>query len=218
MKTHQTTISVLFMLFFNICLSQNYKFDKIAKNSFSTKSFPNQERTDLFNSKDDSYHMQIYNRNDSLLSRIFDTKKNQIHYFNIQNSDSLEFYYLNTFSYEKKSFDYTYEFSDLKTVEDKNEIVLTIFNKNKKRATYKLKIKESDENFFPIFKLTSMEPWHFMKIVTPLNFTVIEAKGIFPDRTRIKYKLNSLENIDLVIKLPEKLVTEQKTNSIKELR
>ena len=145
MKTLQTTFSLLFILLFNICFSQNYKFDKIVKNSFSTQSFPNQEWTNLFNSDDDSYHMQIYNRNDSLVSRIFDTKENQIHYFHIDKSDSLKFYYLSTYSYEKQSYDYTYEFSDLKSLKNKKEINLTILKRNKKIAIYKLKIQESNE-------------------------------------------------------------------------
>lgn len=208
MKPLQTTFSVLFILFFNICFSQNYKFDKIVKNSFSTESFPNQERTNLFNSEDGSYHMQIYNLNDSRVSRIFDTKENQIHYFKLENSDSLKFHYLNTYSYEKKSDDYTYEFSELESLKNKKEISLTIFTKNKKIANYKLKIQESNENLFPIFNLTAMEPFHFMKIVAPSNFTVIEAKGVNIIGNRIKYELNSLASIELLIILPEKLVLE----------
>lgn len=208
MKIHIIINFILFILFFNITYGQNYKFDKIVKNKFSTLSFPNQERNNLFNSKDYSYHMQIYSQNDSLKSSIFDDKNNQIHYFYLDQSDSLKFYYLNTHSYNKHSYDYTYEFSDLKSLKNKKEISLTILSANKKIAKYKLEIQESNENFFPIFNLTAMEPFHLLKIISPSNFTVTNAEGINISGKRIKYELNSIENINLEIKVPEKLSSE----------
>ena len=210
MKTQlQITFSILLFLFIGNCYGQkSYRFNKIVNYTFYNTTRQNQERTDLFNSKDYSYHMQIYYQNDSLKSSIFDSKNNQIHYFNLDDSDSLKFYYLNTYNFKKQSHDYTYDFADLKSLKNNKEISLTIFNSNKKIAKYKLEIQESNQNFFTIFNLTAMEPFHVMKIKPPSNFTVIKAKGINISRYRIKYELNSIENMDLEIKLPEKLSTE----------
>ena len=208
MKSNIVKSFILFFLVFNMSYSQSYTFDKMVKNKFSTEHVPNQERNSLFNSKDYSYHMNIYSQNDSLKSSIFDTKNNQIHYFYLDQADSLKFYYLKTHSYKKQNNDYTYEFSDLKSVKNKKEISLTLFSANRKIAKYKLEIQESDENFFPIFNLTAMEPFHLLKIIAPSNFTVIKADGINIDRKKVKYVLNSIENMNLEIKLPQKLSSE----------
>lgn len=199
---------IFLLLFSNLSFGQSYQFDIIVKNKFSIKFHPNQKRNNLFNSKDYTYHMQIYHQGDSLKSRIFDTKNNQIHSFYLKQSDSLSFYYLSTDKYKEQIHAYTYEFSEVTTLKDHNEIKLTIFNKNKKVANYKLEIEESSLNLFPIFNLTAMEPFHMMKIVAPSNFTVIKAKGTNISRNKVKYELISIEDINLEIILPKNLISE----------
>ena len=204
MKTLKTKFSVLFLLFVGICYSQNYKFDKVVKNSFSTQLFPNQEWTNLFNSEDDSYHMQIYNRNDSLVSRIFDTKENQVHYFHINKSDSLKLYFIETKNMTKNVNENKFEFSEIKEKKGIKEITLKILNnKNKKVAKYKFVIKETDKSYFSVFRLSALETQLYNRIKSPMNFIVLEAKGTNISGRFIKYKLESIEDIDLKITIPK---------------
>jgi len=203
MKTLQSTFSVLFILFVSTCFSQNYKFDKIVKSNFSTQLFPNQEWTNLFNSEDDSYHMQIYNRNDSLVSRIFDTKKNQVHYFHIDKSDSLKLYFMETKNMTSNITENKFEFSEIKEKKGIKEITFKILNgKDKKIAKYKFVIKETDKSYFSVFKLSALETQLFNKIKTPMNFIVLEAKGTNTSGRFVKYRLESIEDINLNIKIP----------------
>lgn len=207
MKTLKTIFSVLFLLLIGICYSQNYKFDKVVKNSFSTQLFPNQEWTNLFNSEDDSYHMQIYNRNDSLVSRIFDTKENQVHYFHIDKSDSLKLYFIETKNMTKNVTENKFEFSEIKEkkgIKGIKEIALKILNnKNKKVAKYKFVIKETDKNYFSVFRLSALETQLYNRIKSPMNFIVLEAKGTNISGRFVKYKLESIEDIDLNITIPK---------------
>lgn len=208
MKRALTTNLMFLLLFSNLSFGQSYQFDKIVKNNFPTEFHPNQRLTHLFNSKDYSYQMQIYNQGDSLKSRLFDTKNNQIHSFYLEQSDSLSFYYLSTYNYKEQIHSYTYEFSEVNTSKNKKNIDLTIFNKNKKVANYKLEIEESSLNLFPIFNLTAMESFHMMKIGPPSNFTVIKAKGTNISGKNVKYELISIEVTNLEIDLPEILTSE----------
>lgn len=201
----QTILSIFILLVICNCYGQkNYKFDKIVNNTFSTKFFPNQKHTNLFNSEDDSYHMQIYNRNDSLVSRIFDTKENKIHYFHIDKTDSLKLQFLKTQNSKKFIKDYKFEFSQIKKKKDSKEIVFKILsNKNNRIARYKFKIKETEKNLFSIFKISALETLLFTSIIPSKNFLVLEAKGTNTNGRYVEYKLDSIEEIDLNVEIPE---------------
>lgn len=150
--------------------------------------------------------MALYSSNESLKASISDFKNDQHHQFYVENSDTLKFYYLNTRKYDKQTHDYTYTFSEVTTVKNKKQISLPLFSGTKKVANYKLEIEESIENYFPFFHLSATEPFQIMEIVPPSNFTVISAKGFNVSGRRIGYKLNSVEELNLKIELPEKLV------------
>ncbi|WP_397298993.1 hypothetical protein [Nonlabens ulvanivorans] len=201
----QSILSIFILLVICNCYGQkNYKFDKIVNNTFSTTLFPNQKHTNLFNSEDDSYYMQIYNRNDSLVSRIFDTKENKVHYFHIDKTDSLKLKFLKTQSLKKFVKDYKFEFSEIKEKKDYNEVVFKIFNnRNKRIARYKLKIRETKKKLFSIFKLSSLETLLFTEIVPSQNFLILEAKGTNTNGRFVEYKLDSIEDINLNIDIPE---------------
>ena len=201
----QTTLSIIIFLLICNCYGQkNYKFDKIVNNTFSTKLFPNQKWTNLFNTEDDTYHMQIYNRNDSLVSSIFDTKENKVHYFHIDKTDSLKLKFLKTQSSKKFVKDYKFEFSEIKKKKDSKEVVFKIFNnRNKRIARYKLKIKETEKNLFSIFKLSSLETLLFTDIIPSTNFLILEAKGTNTNGRFVEYKLDSIEDINLNVEIPE---------------
>lgn len=203
MKTPQTKLTILFLFFIYLCYSQSYKFDKIINNSFSTEFFPNQKRTNLFNSEDDSYHMQIFYRNDSLVSRIFDTKENQIHYFYLENSDSLKLFFLETKRMIKSENRNKFEFSDIKEKKETKEITLKILNDNgKKIAKYKFKIKETDKNYFSIFRISALETQLYNKIKPKIDFIVLEARGTNISGRFVKYKLDSIKDINLNVEIP----------------
>ncbi|MDN3620184.1 hypothetical protein QWY81_12030 [Polaribacter undariae] len=204
MKTVKTIFSVLFLLFVGIGHSQNYKFDKVVKNSFSTLYFPNQEWTNLFNSEDDSYYMQIYNRNDTLVSNLYDTKENKIHYFHIDKSDSLKLYFIETKNMTKNVTKNKFVFSDIKEKKGIKKMSFKILNnKNKKVAKYKFIIKETEKSYFSVFRLSALETQLYNRMKSPMNFIVLEAKGTNISGRFVKYKLESIEDIDLDITIPE---------------
>ena len=200
----QTTFYILLFLFINICYGQKiYRFDKIVNNTFSTNLFPDQQRTNLFNSEDYSYHMTIYNRNDSLVSRICDTKENQIHYFNIDKSDSLKLYFIETKKMTKNVSDYKFEFSEIKEKKGIKKITFKILNnKDKKIAKYKFIIKETDKSYFSVFRLSTLETQLYNKIKPHTNFIILKSKGTNISGRFVKYKLDSIEDIDLNITIP----------------
>jgi hypothetical protein len=201
MKTLRTIYLIFFFLLLNISYGQDYKFDKIVKYNFSGPFSKNKERTDLFNSKDFSYHMQIYRQNDSLLSRIRDTKKGRIHYFNINKSDSLEF--IRTESIKEIVKAYTFKYSEIKKEKDKNKLTLKILNKRKIGiAKFKLNIKETDQNFLPIFNLSAFETLLITEIDPPLNFIILKAKGRNLSGIMIEYELESIEDFNTTITIP----------------
>jgi len=148
--------------------------------------------------------MQIYNRNDSLVSRIFDTKENKIHYFHIDKTDSLKLQFLKTQNSKKFIKDYKFEFSQIKKKKDSKEIVFKILsNKNNRIARYKFKIKETEKNLFSIFKISALETLLFTSIIPSKNFLVLEAKGTNTNGRYVEYKLDSIEEIDLNVEIPE---------------
>ena len=187
MKTLQTIFSVLFLLSINLCYSQNYKFDKIVKDKLYNQYFPNKEDTKLINSEDDSYHMNLYYRNDSLVSFIFDSKKNQMHYFHIDKSDSLKFYFIKTKKFNENVNENKLEFSD---------------EREKKIAQYQFIIKETDKNYFSLIKSSFLETEGNNKTKPPFNFIILEAKGKNESGRYIKYKLESIKDIYLEITIP----------------
>lgn len=203
MITLKSIILILFLFSVRLSLGQNYEFDKIVKNSFSTQLFPNQEWTNLFNSNNDSYHMQIYNRNDSVVSRIFDTKENQAHYFYIDKSDSLKLYFMETKHINTNDTENKFEFSEIKEKNGIKEVTFKILNdRDKKVAEYKLVIKETDKNYFSMFKLSVLETQFFNKIKPPINFIVLEANGTNTNGRLVTYKLESIKDIELNIAIP----------------
>ncbi|OIQ24055.1 MAG: hypothetical protein BM549_01745 [Lacinutrix sp. MedPE-SW] len=193
------------MLSFNISSGQNYDFDILTNSTFSTQNFPNQERTHLFNSSDFSYYMRFYSLNDSLKSRLYDTKNKQIHTFFVDSTDSMKLKYLKTLNIVKNDIKYYFDFSEIKTKKNHKEIIFKILNEKKRKiGNYKFKIKESKKNFFQIFKHSATELFLLKKIEAPYNFTVLKAKGRNTHGNMIKYELKSLEKISLSVSLPSK--------------
>ncbi len=209
MKTFQTIFSVLFLLSINLCYSQNYKFDKIVKDKLYNQYFPNKENTKLFNSEDDSYHMNLYYRNDSLVSFIFDRKKKQMHYFHIDKSDSLKFYFIKTKKFNENVNENVnenkLEFSEIKEKKGNKEITLKILNEREKKiAQYQFIIKETDKNYFSLIKSSFLETEGNNKTKPPFNFIILEAKGKNESGLYIKYKLESIKDIYLEITIPDR--------------
>lgn len=194
-------IIILVLFICNVSYGQVYTFDKLVTHKFSTQSFPNQESTKLFNSKDYSYYMQVFSRNDSIKARIFDTKKLLVHYYFIDESKS--FWYLQTVNMPEHSKDYTFDFSETKIKRNREKVIFKVFNQNKKRiARYRLTIKKTEQNLFTVFKLSAFETFQFTKIVAPFNFVVLKAKGRNEHGNSIKYELKSIEDIDVTFTIP----------------
>ena len=205
MKISQPITYIIIFLIFNYSIGQNYTFDKLVKSTFSTALVPDQEQTNLFNSKDYTYHMQLYTQNDSLQSRIFDTKRNLVHYFYIDKSDSSNLKFLKTNNLTKTTNDYTFEFSEITKHKKKKEVTFEIFNiRNKRIAKYKLIIKETNLNSFSIFKHSALETLLFSEIIPPINCIVLKAKGRNTNGRSVEYELKSIEDVNILASIPQK--------------
>lgn len=191
-----------FLLLVNLSHGQQYAFNKLVHNILFSKYTPTSDHTVFYNSEGFSYTMIAYQENDSLKSDIHDYKKNQIHYFRLNKADSLV--YLKTESFKDRTNRYRYMFSDIKLRNKKKTLKLTLIDDhNKKVATYQLIVEDSDVNNFPYFQNSSiMEQYQNLKIETPFNFTVLEAKKYIPGELSISYLLKSMENINLKMKVP----------------
>ncbi|MGE5943985.1 MAG: hypothetical protein ACM31G_06565 [Flavobacteriales bacterium] len=148
--------------------------------------------------------MQIHRSKDSIISRIFDAEESQIHYFHYDKSDSLKLKYLKTLNITKCVKDYTFQFSEIKKKQNASEITYKILNERKRKiAQYKLTIQGSDQNLFFAFKLSDLETLQFTKIIPPMNFIVLKAKGTNMSGINVKYELISIEeDFDLTVNLP----------------
>ena len=122
-----------------LCFGQNYRFNKLVGTKFSTEYFPNQKHENLFNSEDYSYYMQIYTFNDSVFSRIFDTKNKITHNFYCKDKENLKFEYLSSSLLKNKNQNYQLEFSEINNVKGKSKVIFKILNSiGRKKARYKL--------------------------------------------------------------------------------
>lgn len=192
---------LLFIIFnINLCFGQDYLFNKLVENEFSTKHFPNQKHINLFNSEDYSYHMLIYNLNDSIFSRIFDTKKEVIHDYYCKDKEFLKFQYIQSSVLEKNETIYEFQFSEIKNKRDTKRVIFKILNsKGKRIGRYKLEVQNTEENMLPIFSLSATEVLLFSKIIPPKNFMVLKAQGLNTNSRYVEYKLQSIKDIDLSI-------------------
>src|SRR5690606_15444127 len=175
----------------------------LVKSKFPTTYNPNQEFTNLFNTEDYSYHMTIHRQNDSLISRIFDTKTSKVHYFNIEKAETLNLKYLYTEAIKTFPNDYSYEFSDIKEKDGVKAVVFKVLNKRKIAvAKYHLNIKETEENNFSVYQLSTLETLLFADIIPPYNFIVLKSKGRNTSGNHTSYELKSIEIVNFVVTIP----------------
>ncbi len=197
-------IGIFFLLVFcNASQGQDYKFDKLVKSHFSTDHFPNQEFTQLFNSEDNSYFMQAFSRNDSILARIFDKDEFIVHHFFVKDQAKFEFVFLKTTKLINQDDNYSYVFSELKNKDGKDELHFSIRDKKLRRTgNLKLTVRKTDENFFHYFLHSALELSFRKEIVPPENFLVLKAKGTNSSGGEISYKLISINDVDFSVTVP----------------
>lgn len=199
-------ITVVLFFVFNSTFGQEYTFDKVAKIKTTNKFSTIYEHTDLYNSKDYSYYMQIYSRNDSLIARIFDKKDAKRHVFYLDKKDSLRPVYISTDNLRPNSVKYTTEYSKIKNEVDSSKINFSLKGKGK-TSKYILKIDKSENNYFPIFANyggLGIDEIVFTEIAAPFNCTVLEAEGKNFSGNYYKYELISINDINLQVIIPPK--------------
>ena len=202
MKFNLTIILLFFA--FNYSVGQEYTFDKVAKIKTINKYSTVYEHTDLYNSKDYSYYMQIYNRNDSLIARIFDKKDTKRHVFYLDKKDSLRPVYISTDNLRRNSVKYTTEYSKSKKEKDSSKINFSLKGKGK-TSNYILTIDKSEHNYFPIFANyggLGIDEIVFTEINPPFNCTVLKAEGTNFSGNYYKYELISINDINLQVMIP----------------
>lgn len=195
--------------FFFLCLcclglGQTYTFDKVVTDRFDTEFFPNQKNVKFFNANDYTYFMLTSQREDSIIGRIYDLDKRLMHTVHLNVPHGQQDIYLKTKQIKSEHNTDTFEFSEIKERRGAKFIKLNIRNEHGKRiGRYKMKIKETEKNYFPMYYLPAMEI-HLLNLIKPkVNFLVLEAKGYNKSWVKSKYKLISMDDIDLKIHIPE---------------
>ncbi|MBO6606663.1 hypothetical protein [Psychroserpens sp.] len=182
--------------------SQEYTFDKKVTGTFSTKVLPDKTLTNYFSTADVSYHLQVYSHLDRIIARIFDTNNNQLHYFYSKPDEPTNFKFVETIKLENPYDNFHVKFDDNKKTE--SVVILKVYNeKNKKVANYSLKIEECDYNGFIFFKYMATEILLFTQTTPPSNFIVLEAEGRNSNGKSVKYKLKSIENVQIILTVPQ---------------
>jgi hypothetical protein len=148
--------------------------------------------------------MQIYIQNDTLKTRIFDDKTNQVHLFYVIKADSMSLKYNKTKSFDNSLENQSYEFSEVKVKNNQNIIKLTILNQKKRKiAKYKLTIEDDAKDLFTAFKLSgAIHPFEPLNIFPPHNFKVLKSEGINENGYFIKYELLSIQDIKISVVVP----------------
>lgn len=196
-------VLILPFLFLHFAEAQNYNFDRLVKSSLQNGSAPKSNRTHFFNTKDFSYYLEIFNQNDSLKAKIFDTKNQQIHNFFVDEKDSMKLKYLNSYKPTRSLEKYYFEFSEIKAKRNKKEVVLKILNDKKRKIDrFKLEVKETEINLLPIFKYTATESYMYSRIKVRQDFLVLKSKTWSNSGFLIQYELESIQNINLNVTLP----------------
>lgn len=204
MKLHSTLFLLIFVL--NASFGQEYIFDKVAKTKITNNYSHGYEYTNLYNSRDYSYHMQIYSRNDSLIARILDKTEAKRHVFYLDKIDSLRPVYIKTDNLRRNYVKYTTEYSKSKKEKDSATINFSLTGKGK-TSNYILTIDKSENNYFPIFANyggLGINEIVFTEIAAPFNCTVLKAEGKNFSGTYFKYELVSINDVNLKVIIPPK--------------
>jgi hypothetical protein len=197
---------LLFFFFYTLgCFAieaQEIHFDQIVKSKFSTRSFPDQEKTHYFNSKNKKYVAYIYKRADGMIFRIMDTEEQIMYNFYVQNTSSgTDLLFLDKKEFPEKQKAYKFEFTDLKSEDGFERLKLQIKGRGR-RAKYLLSVERSTENHFHIFKHTATESYYGTDFQTPFPLKVVKAIGYY-NHGKITYELVSVEPTNFSVILPE---------------
>lgn len=196
--------SILLFFITSIGFGQEFVFDKVAKSTLKYRDSRVFESTNLFNSQDYSYSMQIYSYNDTLIARIFDMKEAKRHFFYLDKTDSLRPIYVKTDNLQRNYSKYVSEYENSTRKKDSSEIKFYLHSKGKK-GRYTLTIDTSGPNYFPIFTRTGnlgFEELIFTEITPPFNCTVLKAEGISVRGLKTSYELKSINDINLQVIIP----------------
>lgn len=182
----------------------NYTFDQEVKSTFSTRNQPNQKQTHFFNSKDQSFFMQILKKGDSVIAKVCDVNQKKAHYFYRNESGNQEFQFLETNSYSSDENHKVFEFSELGSKTPVEELFVTVRDpENTEKAFYNLKVREMNSDLFHVFKYSVLDDLGISPLWSGQNFLVVEAIGENAKGTCQQYKLDSIQNTKLSLDIPK---------------
>ncbi len=204
---------ILFLLFILSSQAQKYEFDLLTKyNSISV----NFERESLVYSNSRNQNYFLYVERDSLTkhAKLYDIENKTLHNFSILESKQknelfFEFKYLDSKAINQVSSFNNYEF-DVKTINSDsiNKVIKIELFKNKKRKKPEmisvLKVKNSNNNLFPLFRFSCLHPFEFNRNLNiPENVIVESATETLFSGIKIEHKLLYFKEIKLEIQIPK---------------
>lgn len=103
-------LTTIFLLLISFVFSQEYQFNYMLKSTVKRENPDlNSQSYDMVNSKNHSYYMEVYKKNNSYISLLIDYQKKEVHRFKKLNFNDNSM----TFSYKNSSVISAYSYYDL---------------------------------------------------------------------------------------------------------
>lgn len=204
----------LLFLSLNI-VAQDFEFDTMTLYATKFKQYDTNILT-YTNSKIDTYSLRIYKNENSYEAKLYDYKKNKIHYFKV-NELKLNDGILNNFIYvtsekfrnagEAVFSKCVYDFETIENNGDIKKVKLNVYKNYKRKKSilhYELLLKANDFNLFHAFRVSCIHPFEFIqKFNYNQNCSVETAKGITLSGDIIQHRLVEYKKVNFILRIPK---------------
>lgn len=196
--------------------SQSYNFDFLTKyNTHNSKNGADFDTVSYFNSDDFSYYLKLSKSEKKFSAFLTDEKKKLVHCFkvlesNVKGEVQFQFSYEYSRNYipENSSENYHFQFSPVSETAPK-EVILKVFkSKKSKKPIFEqnLTLLPANKNLFAMYKKSILRYLHTSEENSfQGNYMVKKVVEKHKDFT-CEINLEEYKNIDLELKLPEKLI------------
>lgn len=190
--------------------SQDYKFDKLFTYQFSLQK---EHRNVYCNSIDKNIFLEIRNDVYGLYASLTDLNKNEYHRFKIdttrvENNLHLNFIYeytskIKTYKIVNQIFEYEIITED--SIQSKG-FIKVYKNKKKKKIVKKhgITVLKGDINYFNIYRFMCIHPYEKNKNLNIEIGGIIESTNFFNGETNITVELNSVDEVNINVVVPDK--------------
>lgn len=193
------SLIIFFIIITQNAISQTYTFNQFSKYKIEGKRKYIRLSEAYSNSEDKSYYMRISKNGDGkIAAKIIDMKKNEIHYFNISESQksTFIFHHETTIAYDEKSkinLD-NYELLNNSIETQESKYILRFYHNKKKKKSYdhQLNVRQNGTSSFHLFRINC---WHPFESAEEFDYK-IDGVVEFASSKDFTYKLEAFEPIE----------------------